>query len=105
MQNFKDKSGREWSIDLTDEALASIREAVRTNRGIELRSIDKLHTMLANDPELMGIVLWRLLEDQAEQRGIKPEDFAKELGREGITAAFKVLGEAWILRSVVSGVE
>jgi len=79
MRSFHDESGRQWNIDIDDAAIARVAtigvDLTRPRRG----DVDLL-SELGRDTALMCAVLNLVLQPQAESRGIKPEDFNRELG-------------------------
>lgn len=80
MKYFDDKTGNRWSIDLTVGHLLDIKTQLK---------IDLLDDGSKIPGELSSWVsiLYIVLEDQIEQRGMKPKDFAKLLGGEVLQVA------------------
>lgn len=74
MHAFKDKLGREWRIEATFGSYAR----VNASTGVKLHDIAtesrESLTQLA-DPFTLGAVLWSMIEPQAQERGVSPEQF------------------------------
>ena len=72
---FKDAEGREWRVRIT----AGLLGRVRAEAGIPLAAIVRdnaaLAELLYTDPETLGRVIWLAVADQAEARGVTPEQF------------------------------
>lgn len=96
MHIFQDKTGREWEISITVEAVKRVRSMCAINLLDAIRITDKdvnadLITQLAEDPVLLVDVLWALCRTQAESRGVKPEDFGEAMDGETVEKATDAL--------------
>ena len=78
MAKFKDKTGREWEIEVTRGHL----KRLRIDHQIDLRDAlkDKREgnsvAEAIGDDERFGQLMWVFCEEQAESAGIEPEKFA-----------------------------
>jgi hypothetical protein len=94
MPKFKDKEGKEWSIDITAGHLKPLRE----DFGIDLRDVlkpeDNSLAEALGDPEKLGQILWVFCGPQAEKANITPEDFAFRLDGEAVERAGEALFKA-----------
>ncbi len=79
MAKFTDKAGREWVIDLTAGDLRDVRVQTGVELGKLLTAPDKLAAVLFGDREKFGDVLWMLVAEQAEKRGVTAPAFFKGL--------------------------
>ena len=74
MHSFKDNAGREWFLKADYLAYDRVRAAT----GVKLYDITTEEreslTQLA-DPMTLGAVLWTMIEPQAVERGLSPEQF------------------------------
>lgn len=74
MKKFKDSKGREWEIAVNVGTIRSVRAAC----GIDLidAALGATAIKLAENPCLVGDVLWALVKKQAEVLRVSGEDFA-----------------------------
>lgn len=94
MAKFKDTQGQDWDLTLSVGMLGKLRQEA----GFDLRAKDA-GTQISNlDPysEQFAQVLWVLVERQALERGLKPEDFVFHLDGPTIEQATQALTEAFI---------
>jgi hypothetical protein len=91
MARFKDRTGDEWEIGFDLPTIPKVRAA-----GFDLNKIgrDAKELDILDDPEKLGAVLWELCEEQAEKRGLTPEQFAKRFDGPAIWAARDAVIEA-----------
>lgn len=95
MAKFKDREGKEWSIDITIGHLKALRE----DFGIDLRTALKpddttfAEKVLA-DLEQLGRVLWVFCGPQAEKAGLDEEAFAFRFDGETVERAATALWQA-----------
>lgn len=95
MTKFQDDVGRLWRVELTDEAIAQIKDRS------EVDLSGKVFPHLFGTDELiekLGRINWILLESQAVRRMIQPKDFAIALGVGGIIRAHEALAKEFIKR-------
>lgn len=74
MATFKDTQGREWELRLTMGMLPRLKAA-----GLDLAETvreGRLEVEWMRDVDLLGKVLWVLVERQAEKLGVSPEQLA-----------------------------
>ena len=76
MPSFKDKTEREWNVQLD----APLVEEVEEKHGILLTNLenDPL-VMLRNDPMKLVAVIYILCQEKIEELGLTPKQFAKQL--------------------------
>lgn len=82
---FKDKSGTEWSCEITFSTVRRVRADADVNL-LEALEGDLIHK-LGLDLEKFVQVLWCVIEPQAKQAGITPEQFADQLAGDSLGAA------------------
>jgi hypothetical protein len=74
MQTFRDNAGREWFLKADYLAYDRVRAAT----GVKLYDItteDRQSLTQLADPMTLGAVLWTMIEPQAIERGLSPEQF------------------------------
>jgi len=88
MKYFDDKSGNRWSIDLSVGHLLDIKSQLK---------IDLLDdgSKIPGDLGAWVSILYIVLEDQIEQRSMKPKDFAKQLGGNVLQSAVDAFMEEY----------
>lgn len=91
MQQFKDKTGQTWNVDLTVGSLKTIREATGIKLGDIYAKDTGLGDLIYAEPEKLGALLWVLVEDQADALKITEEQFAKRLNGESLNAAISAI--------------
>lgn len=100
MRKFKDRNGREWSIDLTIGAVARVRkESVKRFDLLDPSSAvdgEKLSTVLDEDLATVFEVLWHIVEPQAVAAGITAEQFGESMAADCIIAAQAALFAEWL---------
>lgn len=89
---FKDKTGREWIIDLD---VVTCR-AIKKSHGVDLANYHdgNAHRVLWSDDEKLVNVLWDLVEAQAQREGIDAESFGKSLNGDALAAALDAIQAA-----------
>lgn len=75
---YRDSKNREWTIQLNIQALRD----VRSHCGIKLEQAfyDDTFAELEDDPIRLCEIIWILVEDQAKDLGVTPEDFGRGFG-------------------------
>lgn len=88
MKYFDDKNGNRWSIDLSVGHLLDIKSQLK---------IDLLDdgSQIPGDLSSWVSILYIVLEEQIEQRSMKPRDFAKLLGGEVLQVAVDAFMEEY----------
>lgn len=91
MQIFKDRQGREWTVELT---LGSVRR-IKNLVGVDLLDIanEKIFEGLANDPEQLVNVVFAACKPQAEKNNVTDIDFGEAMAGDTIAAATGALLE------------
>jgi hypothetical protein len=84
MHSFKDKEGREWTIDITVSAIKRVRSALQVNLLdiVEGQLLEELE-----NPVLLVDVLYVLCREQCEARKISDEDFGRGMAGDAIDRA------------------
>jgi hypothetical protein len=94
MASFTDRKQLAWSIDLD---VAAVRR-VKSTLGVDLLAVAEAEsTLLARlytDPIFLVDLLYVLVQEQAQARGISDEDFGAGLGGESIDQAAEALLQA-----------
>lgn len=73
---FRDALGREWRVRITAGQLGRVRREAGVALGDLMRDPAALGEFLYADPETLGRIVWLLVADQADARGVTPEQFA-----------------------------
>ncbi len=90
MKVWKDREGREWMLDIN---VSSIRK-VKASTGVDLLEVvtgtlgEKL-----SDPMVFCDIVWVLSQEQAEKKGITPEQFGTALAGDCVEAVSNALVE------------
>lgn len=94
MARFKDNLDDEWDLVLTVGILGKLR----TEAGLDLRAADAGQQVAGLDPysEQFGRILWLLVEKQAAERNIEPDDFPFRLDGNALEGATEALVDALI---------
>jgi hypothetical protein len=95
MPTFQDGEGREWSIALSVGMVAKLRTDAKFDIGKSITD-PKLVQALFEEPETVGKALWVLIERQARERKVEPEDFAFSLTADALEGAINALIEAMV---------
>ena len=93
MRTFKDRSGREWTVDL------NITEAKRAKSMLKVDILDlmdeakgtELLARLQGDEIFVVDLVYVLVKDQADKLGLTDEDFGRSMAGGAIDEAHKVL--------------
>ncbi len=95
MASFKDKAGREWSIQLDSLSILKVREECdpRFMLGDESEE-DNTCTRLGDDPITLCMVLYSLCEQQVKSAGLERDTFLKSVLCDGDT--IQAAGEALV---------
>ena len=100
MRKFRDRNGREWSIDLTIGTVARVRK--QSGKRFDLldpSSVvdgEKLSTVLDEDLAAVYEVLWYIIEPQAVAAGLNAEQFGESMAADCIIAAQAALFAEWL---------
>jgi hypothetical protein len=94
MPSFVDASGREWTVTITVEEIAAVKEAldIHLTKLVD-EDIKKLFELIADPIECVN-VLWVCCRSQAEARGIDQRQFAKGFAGESFEAGGRCLVRA-----------
>lgn len=103
MQSFKDKTGKEWSIELPIGTVMRIKSA--TNGRFDLFESSRpsgsdsaalpLSTLLASDIPTFWELLWYLIEPQANAANVTPEQFGIAMAGDCLIVAREVFFREW----------
>lgn len=95
MASFKDKAGREWSIQLDALSILKVREESdsRFMLGDESEE-DNTCTRLGDDPITLCMVLYSLCEQQVKSEGLDRDTFLRAVVGDGDT--IQAAGEALV---------
>lgn len=90
--NFRDSREREWNLAIS----IGVARRIRADVGVDFGKVadGKLFIELSSNPEKLAGALWLMVERQAEQKGVTPEDFAEALDGNAIDGAMEALQEA-----------
>ena len=91
MQQFKDKTGQTWAVDITVGSLKTIREATGIKLGDLYAKDTGLGDLIYAEPEKLGALLWVLVEEQADAMKLTEEQFVKRLNGESLNAAISAI--------------
>lgn len=90
MKLFKDSLGREWKLDANFTSYGRVRDYTGVKLyDIATESRDSLVQL--TDPLTLGKVLWAMVEPQAEEAGISPEEFGEGFRGDAVSAAYNAL--------------
>lgn len=101
MAKFIDKKGREWEVDITFGDLEKIKDVCGVDLTLGIDAAQLAQTVFGN-PASFGKMMFVLVEDQANEKGVSPEEFAKGFNLatiESATAAFLESFTNFFLRS------
>jgi hypothetical protein len=92
MASFKDRNGKNWTIDLDAYLIRDVRKACD---GLDLAALNgEAYDKLDADPVLLVDTLWVLCASQANAANISQEQFASALVGDPISYATKALLES-----------
>lgn len=94
MAKFADKAGREWDVSLDLGIVTAIRKACGIDLGAILGDQKRLVHLFYEDLNSLGVVLFTLVESQAEERKIDGDGFARALDGPSLNRAREALAEA-----------
>lgn len=99
MRTFNDRDGREWRLQIGTFTADRIKAA--TNGRVDFVEQGRgtghnIFSVLANDLQLFGQVLWLMVERQAEEAGISESEFADAFDMDALERAQSALIEATI---------
>jgi hypothetical protein len=94
MEKFKDRLGREWSVEVDNSMLPDFKDAGldlskfprdETPEAAKAFSEDLMRLML--DPERLGMILWTLCAEKCEELKIDERGFARGFNADALSAA------------------
>lgn len=94
MATFKDRTGREWVVEVNPTAMKRVREATGVHLGTVLNDDMAGLAALMADPIKLVDVLYVLCRDQAERHGLTDEGFGRQLDGDAYDAAADAFTEA-----------
>ena len=90
MKLFKDSLGREWKLDANFTSYGRVRDYTGVKLyDIATESRDSLVQL--TDPLTLGKVLWAMVEPQAEDMGVSPEEFDEGFRGDVVHEAYSAL--------------
>ena len=93
MRTFKDRTGREWTVDLNITAVKRAKALI----GVDILDLmdetkgTDLLTRIQGNEVLMVDLVYVLIKPEADAKGITDEDFGGSMAGEAIDAAYMVL--------------
>ena len=93
MRTFKDRTGREWTVDLNITAVKRAKALI----GVDILDLmdetkgTDLLTRIQGNEVLMVDLVYVLIKPEADAKGITDEDFGGSMAGESIDAAYMVL--------------
>jgi hypothetical protein len=89
MKIFKDRDGREWTIDVTIDSVKRIKSLI----GFDLLDLDEGKSLikLVDDPVTLCDVIYCLVKPQADERQISDVRFGQAMAGDAIEAATDAL--------------
>lgn len=92
MQSFKDRLGREWTIEIDFSTAIMLKKShLQFDVQVALDPESDEFRNIASDLFYRGQLIWLLCEQQAEAAGITPEDFPKGFDGDVLDRAFDSL--------------
>lgn len=91
---FTDRLNREWDLTLTIGTLTRVRNACGVELGKLLTDEKSLVSLMYEDPERLGIVLYTIVESQATKANVNGESFADGFDGATLTTAREALMSA-----------
>ena len=99
MKEFKDRDGRDWKIDLNIGNVFHVRTASEGRFDLldPTHDVDgqKLQVLLFSDLVVFWEVLWLLVESQAKQQSVTPEDFGQSMAADCLVEAQSLFFAEW----------
>jgi hypothetical protein len=92
MHAFKDRTGRDWTLDLTMGRAAQVRAATGVNLLDVTQADRRCLVQIAEDPYLGMDVIWVLVEPQAQARGVSKTEWLDAFACNEVSEAFDALG-------------
>lgn len=89
-RNFRDKSGRDWLLDLDYGHVIELKK-LGIDFDILLENPDKFVDILMSSPQKLVQILAVICDEQREAFGLAPEDFGRGFNRETLDAASSAL--------------
>lgn len=97
MTSFRDNAGREWLLEINSYFAKLVKARTGVNIGRFLDDGLKPLVEFLSDPITFVDVLFVLVSEQAEKRGVTDEQFGRALGGDAAEAAVKAFTEAFEL--------
>lgn len=85
MKTFTDKTGREWNISVTVDAIKRVRSLLDVD--LTEAAAGKLIQQLADNPVLLCDVIYCIVKPEADAKEISDEDFGKAMAGDAIDQA------------------
>lgn len=95
MHVFKDRDGKDWTIDVNVDALRRVKAALSVDL-MELVSDSKFIDRLIGDPCFLVDILYVLCKPQADAAGVSDESFGQRMGGDSIDVATTALLEDFV---------
>ncbi len=89
MRTFKDKTGREWTLDVNVSAVKRVRDLLKE----DLLDVENVVPRLLLDPILLVDVIYCLCKPEADERQVTDEQFGRSMAGETIARAKEALLE------------
>jgi hypothetical protein len=94
MATFRDADNREWKLRLTVGLLGDVKRDADVDLGAAIKTPQSMAEILYADPANLVRVLWVMVEKQAREAGVTPEEFGHAFDGEAIERAGEALLEA-----------
>ena len=91
MSKFVDATGDEWDLRITAGHLRPLREDFGVDLRDALKAEDNSLADALGDPEKFVSVIYFLCDDQAQKKGVSPQDFALRMDGETLENAATAL--------------
>ena len=92
MPCFKDKTGHEWTVELTVYDLGRFKDELGVDDSDYLKVFEAVNT-----PKTMLTMLWCVVEDQAKALDLDTPGFLKRIDAKALVAAGEAMRDAFLL--------
>lgn len=92
MHLFKDREAREWTVDISVDAIRRVKSLAKVDL-MELLSEGAFIDKLIADPCLLVDILYVVCKPQADSRGVSDEQFGAAMGGDSLDDATQALLE------------